>query len=63
MNWRNVEDLIRRNNKMIKVISIIGCIFVFIMWIWYELEHPMEDDTENDEVVKFGRKSDKNKRT
>lgn len=30
---------------MIKVISIIGCIFVYIMWIWYELKHPMEDDT------------------
>ena len=48
---------------MIEVISIICCIFVYIMWIWYELKHPMEDDTENDEVVKFGRKSDKNKRT
>ena len=48
---------------MIEVISIICCIFVFIMWIWYELKHRMEDDTENDEVVKFGRKSDKNKRT
>ena len=59
MNWRNVEDLI----SMIEVISIFVCIFVFIMWIWYELKHPMEDDTENDEVVKFGRKSDKNKRT
>ena len=59
MNWRNVEDLI----SMIEVISIFVCIFVFIMWIWYELRRPMEDDTENDEVVKFGRKSDKNKRT
>ena len=33
---------------MIKVISIISCIFVYIMWIWYELKHPMEDDTGND---------------
>ena len=48
---------------MIKVISIIGCIFVYIMWIWYELKHPMEDDTDNGEDVKFMGKSDNNKRT
>lgn len=38
---------------MIEVIGIIGCIFVFVMWFWYELKHPMDADSEHDEAVKF----------
>ena len=44
---------------MIISIVVIG-IVSFILWMWYELKHPMDAKDEHEEAVKFREKSDKN---
>lgn len=44
---------------MISIIGIISCIFIFSLWMWYELKHPMDAKDEYDEAVEFREKSNK----
>lgn len=47
---------------MIGIVCIIVGIVTFSLWMWYELNNPMDAEDEHDEAVKFREQSDKNKR-
>lgn len=42
---------------MIEIICVSVGLIVFILWMWYELKHPIDIDDEHDEAIKFRVKS------